>query len=70
LLVSKSEADFYGILVKKSGGKILSKIEGDSLIVSKQAFENLEIPQNYEIEKILVSSRKDNSDRFYILKKK
>ena len=70
LLVSKSEADFYGILVKKSGGKILSKIEGNNLIVSKQAFENLEIPQNYKIEKILVSSRKDNSDRFYILKKK
>lgn len=70
LLVSKSEANFYGILVKKSGGKILSKVEGDSLIVSKQAFENLEIPQNYKIEKILVSSRKDNSDRFYILKKK
>lgn len=69
LLVSKSEEAFYKILEKQNSAQVVSKLDGEQVIISKKAFEGLSLPQNYRIERILTSSRKENSDRFYILKK-
>lgn len=67
LIVSKNEEEFYKTLEKQGKAKIKYKLEDAEVIVSKETYENLKIPANYSVKKILVSNRKNNADRFYIL---
>lgn len=69
LMVSENEKTFYEILEKQKTAKIVSDFSDQEIIVSRAAFEKIEIPKNYKIKKIVVSERKDNTDRFYILTK-
>lgn len=69
LMVSENEKAFYEILEKQKSAKIVSGFSDEEIIVSRAAFEKIEIPKNYKIKKIIVSERKDNADRFYILTK-
>ena len=69
LMVSENEKTFYEILEKQKSAKIVSDFSGEEIIVSRAAFEKIKIPKNYKIKKIIVSERKDNADRFYILTK-
>ena len=70
LLVSQTEKPFFKILEKQKSAKILSEIQGQEIVLSKAMFDKIEIPKNYQITKIIVSSTATDSDRFYILKKK
>ena len=70
LLVSQTEKPFFKILEKQKSAKILSEIQGQEIVLSKAMFDKIEIPKNYQIKKIIVSSAATDSDRFYILKKK
>lgn len=68
LVVSEEEKPFFEILERQ--GKI--KLDGDSeqIIISKEAYFGGTIkPNGFELHRIITSSRKENSDRFYILKK-
>ena len=69
LMVSENEKAFYEILEKQKSAKIVSGFSDEEIIVSRAAFEKIEIPKNYKIKKIIVSERKDDADRFYILTK-
>lgn len=69
LMVSDNEKAFYEILEKQKSAKIVSGFSDQEIIVSRAAFEKIEIPKNYKIKKIVVSERKDDADRFYILTK-
>ena len=69
LLISKTEKPFFEILEKQNSAKIVSEIQGQEIVLSKAAIDKIEIPKNYQIKKIVVSSYAANSDRFYILKK-
>ena len=69
LMVSENEKAFYEILEKQKSAKIVSGFSDQEIIVSRAAFEKIEIPKNYKIKKIVVSERKDDADRFYILTK-
>ena len=69
LMVSDNEKAFYEILEKQKSAKIVSGFSDQEIIVSRAAFEKIEIPKNYKIKKIVVSERKDSADRFYILTK-
>lgn len=69
LLVSKTEKPFFEILEKQKSAKIVSDFKDQEVILSKAIFDKMEIPKNYQIKKIVVSSYIANPDRFYILKK-
>lgn len=69
LLVSNNEKAFYKILEKQKTAKVISKLEGNRVFVSKQALKEIEVSDSYKISKILVSARAKNADRFYILEK-
>ena len=70
LMVSKNETGFFEILQTQKSAKITTDFTDSEIILSREAFLEARIPANYKIEKILTSARADNSDRFYILKKK
>lgn len=67
LVVSRNEEDFYKTLEKQGKAKVKDVAEDNEIIVSKEAYKTTDISDKYRVKKILVSSRKDNSDRFYIL---
>ncbi|MDO4871975.1 MAG: glycosyltransferase family 39 protein [bacterium] len=69
LMVSKEERDFYAILENQNAAKLASNFENEQIIVSKKFFENLKLPKEYRISRIITSSASKNSDRFYILHK-
>ena len=67
LVVSRNEEDFYKTLEKQGKAKVKDVAEDNEIVVSKEAYKTTDISDKYRVKKILVSSRKDNSDRFYIL---
>ena len=69
LMVSKNEEDFYKTLEHQNKAKLKNKFEDSEIILSKEAYQNAKIPTNYKVKRILVSNRKDNADRFYILQR-
>ena len=69
LMVSKNEEDFYKTLEHQNKAKQKNKFEDSEIILSKEAYQNTKIPTNYKVKRILVSNRKDNADRFYILQR-
>ena len=69
LIVSKNEEDFYKTLEHQNKAKLKNKFEDSEIILSKEAYQNTKIPANYKVKRILVSNRKDNADRFYILQR-
>lgn len=71
LVVSDQEKPFFEILSRQKNAKISTKIDGEEVIISKKFLEkNPTLPENYQVSKILTSSKKSNADRFYILKKR
>lgn len=66
ILVSKSEFDFYKIL-SKNGLKfeIIDSPNGDEFLATKKAKGDF---ANYKINRIITSSAKNDSDRFYLYK--
>ena len=68
-MVSKNEEDFYKTLEHQNKAKLKNKFEDSEIILSKEAYQNTKIPANYKVKRILVSNRKDNADRFYILQR-
>ena len=68
-MVSKNEEDFYKTLEYQNKAKLKNKFEDSEIILSKEAYQNAKIPANYKVKRILVSNRKDNADRFYILQR-
>jgi hypothetical protein len=70
MIVSKDEENFYKILETEDKVNLSQGITGDQVIVSNKAYKEIdEIPENYKVIKILISSRDDDADRFYILKR-
>jgi len=69
LMVSKNEEDFYKALERQGRAKVKNKFEDSEVILSKEAYQNAKIPANYSVKRILVSNRKYNADRFYVLRR-
>ena len=69
LMVSKNEEDFYKTLERQGRAKVKNKFEDSEVILSKEAYQNAKIPANYSVKRILVSNRKYNADRFYVLRR-
>ena len=69
LMVSKNEEDFYKVLERQGRAKVKNKFEDSEVILSKEAYQNAKIPANYSVKRILVSNRKYNADRFYVLRR-
>jgi len=67
LVVSKNEEDFYKVLERQGKAKVKDTAEDTEIVVSKEAYKTTNISDKYHVKKILVSNRKDNSDRFYVL---
>ena len=67
LVVSKNEEDFYKVLERQGKAKVKDTAEDNEIVVSKAAYKTTNISDKYHVKKILVSNRKDNSDRFYVL---
>jgi len=67
LVVSKNEEDFYKVLERQGKAKVKDVAEDNEIVVSKEAYKTTNISDKYRVKKILVSNRKDNSDRFYVL---
>ena len=70
LMVAKSETEFFKILTEQNKAQLVTDFKQAEIVLSHAAFKEAKIPENYQISKILTSSRSENSDRFYILKKK
>ena len=62
-----NEEDFYKVLERQGKAKVKDTAEDNEIVVSKEAYKTTNISDKYHVKKILVSNRKDNSDRFYVL---
>lgn len=67
ITVTTNELGFYKVIEKYSGVKVSTEYIGDSFLTTSSAKAQT---GTYEIERIITNSKKDNSDRFYLYKKK
>jgi len=67
LLVAKDEFDFYNSMAKYNNDfKVIQEPVGNSFVATKKASDDF---KNYDITKIITTSFKENSDRFYLYTK-
>lgn len=67
ILATNSETPFYQVIEKHNDGpKVINTPEGEEFLSTRKAKSDF---INYKIDKIVTSSFKDDSDRFYLYKK-